>query len=317
MRAVTFDGRLTYSAGHPDPRPEPGECLVRVHLAGICGTDLQITRGYMGFRGIVGHEFVGTVSAGSLAWRGKRVVGEINCVCGACDLCLGGLSNHCRKRTVVGILGRDGCFADLLCLPERNLHAVPDAVTDEQAVFVEPLAAAFQVIAQCPVERHTRVTVLGSGRLGILVAQVLASAGCKLSVVGRNREKLQCCEKRGIQTVALEELVPRQDRDVVVECTGTPEGLKLALEIVRPRGTVVLKSTHAHAVPIDLAPAVVHEVRIVGSRCGPFPEAINALARSAVDVRPLITHVYPIEQALDAFAAAQSQASLKILVRMG
>ena len=316
MRAVTFDGNLRYDPDYPDPVSGEGECLVRVHLAGICATDLQITRGYMKFTGVLGHEMVGTVVAGSPAWRDRRVVCEINCVCRTCEMCQAGLANHCRNRTVLGIAGRDGCFADLIAVPERNLHAVPDVVTDEEAVFVEPLAAAYQVLAQCRIEPRMKVSVVGPGRLGLLVAQVLATTGCRLTVVGRNPKKLLLAEKKGVQGIRIDELVPRQDRDVVVECTGSPEGLKIALDLVRPRGTIVLKSTYAEPAPLNLAPLVVHEVNLRGSRCGPFPEAINALARQAVDVRSMISHTFPLDRALEAFEAAGNPENVKILLKV-
>jgi threonine dehydrogenase-like Zn-dependent dehydrogenase len=316
VRAVVFDRTLSFQPDHPDPRPLAGECVVRVHFAGICATDLHILSGYMNFRGVLGHEMVGTVASGSPQWRGRRVVCEINCVCRQCEMCLSGLSNHCRKRTVMGIDGRDGCFADLVAVPERNLHAVPDVVSDEEAVFVEPLAAAYQVLAQCPIEPRMTVSVVGSGRLGLLVAQVLAGTGCKLTVIGRNPAKLLLCEKRGIQAIHVDELPRKQDRDVVVECTGSPEGLTLAMQLVRPRGTIVLKSTYAKAEPLNLAPIVVNEVRLLGSRCGPFEEAINALARKAVDVRSLITRTFPIEQAVAAFEAVRRPETVKVLLRV-
>ena len=316
MRAVTFRQTVAFEANHPDPRPGEGECLVRVHLAGVCSTDLHITRGYMKFSGVLGHEMVGTVVAGSPQWRDQRVACEINCVCRVCDMCQAGLCNHCRKRTVMGIVGRDGCFADLLVVPEHNLHAVPEVISDEEAVFIEPLAAAYQVLAQCPIERRTRVSVVGPGRLGLLVAQVLATTGCKLTVIGRNPKKLLLCEKRGIQGIHVDELIPRQDRDIVVECSGAPEGLDIAAQLVRPRGTIVLKSTYADARPLNLTPIVVNEVTLLGSRCGPFPEAINALARRAVDVRPLISRALPLEQALEAFQAAQDPENIKVLLKI-
>ena len=316
MRAVTFDTSLSFNPRFPDAVPGDGEALIRVHLAGICATDRHILSGYMDYRGVLGHEMVGTVVAGSPAWRGKRVACEINAVCRQCDLCLRGLSSHCRKRTVMGIVGRHGCFADLVAMPERNLHVLPEAITDEEAVFIEPLAAAYQVLVQCPIDSRQTVSVLGSGRLGLLVAQVLKGTGCKLTVVGRNREKLLICEKRGIQTFHVDDLVARQDRDVVVECTGSPSGLKLAGELVRPRGTIVLKSTCAGATPVELASIVVNEVRVLGSRCGPFPEAIHALARQAVDVRSMISRVFPIEQAVEAFAALARPETMKVLLKI-
>jgi len=317
MRAVYLEGRPTLRTDNPDPRPAVGECLIRVHLAGICATDLHLIDGYMNFRGVLGHEMVGTVIYGSPTWRGKRVVAEINCVCRQCDMCHSGLANHCRRRTVMGIVGRDGCFAELLAIPEHNLHAVPDSVSDEQAVFTEPLAAAFQVLVQCPIEARQSVTVVGSGRLGILVAQVLAATGCKLTVVGRNAMKLTLLEKRGIQTFSVDELTPRRDRDVVVECSGSPSGLELAMRLVRPRGTIVLKSTHAGPTGPNLARVVVDEVRVIGSRCGPFAEALNALARQAVDVTSMITRTMPLEQALAAFDAVRRPETVKILLKVG
>ena len=316
MRAVVFDQMLRFDPTHPDPAPGDGECLVRVHLAGICATDLHITAGYMNFTGVIGHEMVGTVIDGSDAWRGKRVVCEINCVCRRCEMCQAGLSNHCRKRTVIGIDGRDGFFADLVAVPEHNLHEVPEVVSDEEAVFVEPLAAACQVLVQCPIDERSNVTVVGSGRLGLLVAQVLRDKGCRLTVVGRNEKKLLLCEKKGIQSVHVNDVIPRRDRDVVVECTGAPEGLALAMQLVRPRGTIALKSTYAEGGAPNLASIVVDEVTLLGSRCGPFPEAINALARQAVEVRSMISRTYPIEQAVEAFEAARNPDNVKILLKV-
>ncbi len=316
MRALTFDGTLRYDANHADPSPGERECLVRVHLAGICATDLHITQGYMKFGGVLGHEFVGTVISGSPTWHNKRVACEINCVCKRCDMCQAGLANHCRDRTVIGIAGRDGCFADLVAVPERNLHVVPDTISDEEAVFIEPLAAACQVLAQCPIDKRMNVSVIGPGRLGLLVAQVLRTTGCTLTVIGRNPKKLLLCEKKGVQAVHVNDLIPRQDRDVVVECTGSPSGLDIAMSLVRPRGTIVLKSTYPDAGKLNLAMAVINEISILGSRCGPFGEAINALARQDVDVRSLISRIFPIEKALDAFDAARQPDNVKILLKI-
>ncbi len=316
MRAVVFDQTLRFDADYPDPQPGNGECLVRVHLAGVCATDLHITRGYMSFTGVLGHELVGTVVSGPPKWCDKRVVCEINCVCRECDMCQAGLANHCRTRSVIGIEGRDGCFADLVAVPEHNLHLVPDVIADEEAVFIEPLAAAYQVLAQCPIDSRMSASVVGPGRLGLLVTQVLATTGCRLTVVGRNPKKLSLCEKKGVQAIHVDDLVGRRDRDVVVECTGAPEGLDVAMQLVRPRGTIVLKSTCAGSGSLDLAPLVIHEVKLVGSRCGPFPEAINALARQAVEVRSLISRTFPIEQAVEAFDAARQPENVKILLKI-
>lgn len=316
MRAVTFDKALEFHAEYPDPAVGEGECLVQVHLAGMCATDLHITAGYMNFKGILGHEMVGTVIEGSPEWRDKRVACQINFVCRKCEMCLGGLATHCRNRTVMGINGHDGCFADYIAVPENNLLEIPEVVSDEEAVFVEPLAAAYQVLAQCPIEPRMKVSVVGPGRLGLLVAQVLATTGCKLTVVGTNPKKLLLCEKKGIQGVHVDELAPRQDRDVVVDCSGSPEGLDIAMQLVRPKGTIVLKSTFAEGGELNLTPIVVNEVTVLGSRCGPFPEAINALARKAIDVRSMISRTFPIEHALEAFEAARNPENVKILLKI-
>jgi threonine dehydrogenase-like Zn-dependent dehydrogenase len=287
-----------------------------VVLAGICATDLEITRGYSGFSGIPGHEFVGVVESGPRTWKGKRVVAEINCVCGRCDLCQHGLANHCRHRTVLGIAGRDGCFADLVRVPVRNLHAVPDAVNDEQAVFVEPLAAAFQVVNQCKIEKRMRVAVLGAGRLGSLVAQVLRLTECRLQVIDRRPAALHFCDRKGIQTHTADEIVPRADHDVVVDCTGSPAGLELAARLVRPRGTIVLKSTYAaKADELNLSAIVVNEIAVLGSRCGPFGEAIQALAQRRIDVESMITKQFPLSRGVEAFAAAADPKHRKVLLR--
>lgn len=316
MRAITFDQQLALDDDHADPVPGAGECVVRVHLAGICSTDIQITRGYMGFRGILGHEMVGTVVTGSPEWSGRRVVAEINCVCRTCDMCQAGLANHCRKRTVMGIDGRDGCFADRVAIPEANLHAVPDAISDEQAVFVEPLAAAWQVVKQVTIDPRMNVAVIGSGKLGLLVAQVLRSIGCRLTVVGRNPHTLLFCDKKHLQSVHVDELVARSRHEVVVECTGAPEGLAIALSMVRPRGTIVLKSTYAGGGSIDLAPAVINEVSIVGSRCGPFADAIASLARREIDVSTMVSRVLPIERGVEALTLAGSPETIKLLLKI-
>jgi threonine dehydrogenase-like Zn-dependent dehydrogenase len=316
MRAIRFDGKLQFIKDHPAPTPGARECVVKVHLAGICSTDLEIIRGYMGFTGILGHEMVGTVERGSSNWKGKRVVAEINCVCRTCDMCQSGLAHHCRQRTVLGIAGRDGCFADYVAVPERNLHEVPDSVSDQEAVFVEPLAAAWQVVKQVPVEPRTHVAVIGSGRLGLLVSQILNTFGCRLEVIGRNRRSLALCEKRHLQAVHVNDVVIRRDRDLVVECSGSPAGLELALGLVRPRGTIVLKSTYSGGGPIDLAPAVVNEISIVGSRCGPFADAIACLARKEVDVLSMVSRTMDIERASDALDAAADKDNLKILLKI-
>jgi threonine dehydrogenase-like Zn-dependent dehydrogenase len=315
LKALLFTDRIEFRKDYPDPSRSTGDVLIRVSLAGICATDLEIARGYMNFHGVPGHEFVGTVIEGASVWNGKRVVGEINCVCQKCDLCQAGLSNHCRKRTVLGIGGRDGTFAEYVTLPVRNLHEVPSGVSDEEAVFVEPLAAAIQVVKQCPIESRMRVAVVGSGRLGLLVAQVLARTGCRLEVVGRNPNTLLFCEKKGIQPISVNDLIPRADRDVVVDCSGTPQGFDLATQLVRPRGTIVLKSTYAGSEATNCAAIVINEIAVQGSRCGPFPDAIQALARKHIDVLSMISRTFDLSRGLEAFEAAQDPANIKILLK--
>ena len=319
MRALVFDRTLSYDARRAEPDAGGGDAVLRVRQAGICATDLEITRGYMGYRGVLGHEFVADVlSADDPTLVGRRVVGEINCVCGTCDLCGRGLGTHCRHRTVLGIQNHDGAFADLVRLPSANLHAVPDSVDDDAAVFVEPLAAAFQAARQLgpPADGHRWVTVLGDGRLGLLCGQVLHQAGYAVRLVGRHPSKLALCEKWGLNARTVGEATPRHDQDVVVDCTGSAAGLELAMAMVRPRGTIVLKSTVAAGAAVNLAPLVIDEVTVVGSRCGPFREAIAALAAKQVDVVSLIHRRMKLEQGVEAMALAARPGVLKVLLTM-
>ena len=315
MQALRFDGRLVYDRDYPDPTPGPKEALVRVVRAGICDTDLQIVRGYMSFRGVMGHECVGVVKkASDRKWVGQRVTVDINCSCGRCDLCLGGLSSHCPNRTVLGIQGHDGVFADWVVVPERNLHAVPDGVSDEEAVFVEPLAAAFQVVQQLRIEPRTKVVTLGDGKLGNLVAQAVNQKPCNSMLIGKHPEKLLIAERMGIRGELLDDVRPRSDADVVVECTGSPTGLETALQLVRPRGTIVLKSTLADKVLVDLAPLVVNEVVLMGSRCGSTAVALQALADHTIDVLPLIDEIYRLRDGVAAFEYAATRGVTKVLL---
>jgi threonine dehydrogenase-like Zn-dependent dehydrogenase len=313
MRALQWDGSTAAVVERAEPPATPDTAIVRVALAGICNTDLELTRGYMNFRGVLGHEFVGVVAAGPAAWRGRRVVGEINFACGRCPACAGGLGRHCPARTVMGILGADGAFAEYVAVPVANLHAVPDGVADEVAVFCEPLAAACEILEQVPAAARARCVVLGDGKLGLLAAQVLAAAGARVLAVGRHPEKLAILGRRGIETVPLGEW-DRARADVVVEATGSAEGFALAVAAARPRGTVVLKSTVAHAAPLHLAPVVIDELTIVGSRCGPFAPALDQLARGAVDVRPLITARRPLRDGVAALQLAARRGALKVLL---
>jgi threonine dehydrogenase-like Zn-dependent dehydrogenase len=313
MRAVTVaDGKLAVSREQPRPIPGDGEVLVRVVRAGICNTDLEILRGYMGFRGVPGHEFVGVAQSGSYA--GRRVAAEINCSCARCEMCQSGLANHCPNRTVLGILGHDGAFADYVAVPERNLHVVPSEIGPDEAVFIEPLAAALQIPRQVPVDKRTKVLVLGDGKLGNLVAQVLKLQGCQVLVAGKHAEKLRILERLGVGTELVGQLRRVRNYGVVVDCTGSPTGLTTALEFVRPRGTLVLKTTVAAPAEFKLAPLVIDEITLVGSRCGPFPAAIEALRSKRVEVASLIHDVYRLTDAPQAWDAAAQPGATKILL---
>jgi alcohol dehydrogenase len=316
MRALVYDGQLKLVRDYPRPVPPPEEALVRVELAGICNTDLEIVRGYRGFHGILGHEFVGVVEeCADESLVGQRVVGEINCYCGECPTCRAGAPTHCPNGTTLGIWERDGALADYLTLPMANLHPVPEAIGDEAAVFVEPLAAALEILEQVQVKPSDRVVVLGDGKLGLLVAQVLRLTGCDLVVVGRHEEKLAILQRQGIDARLADEL-PADRADVVVDCTGHPSGFAAARRLVKPRGTLVLKSTFHGNVEVDLSMLVVDEITLVGSRCGPFAPALRLLERGLVDVESLISATYPLDEGLAAFERAQEKGTLKVLLEM-
>ena len=313
MKALWLEaGQLRLRHSIPVPDPPPGEVLVRVVRAGICNTDVELARGYYPYTGVLGHEFVGVVERGPAQLEGRRVVGEINAVCGACAACLAGRRTHCERRTVLGIVNRHGAFAEYLSLPAENLHPVPDAVADDDAVFVEPLAAALEIQEQVRLTPEERVLVVGDGKLGQLVAQTLALTGCRLRVVGRYGPKQALLEARGIEVIR-EGAVAAGAFDVAVECTGNHLGFGVALRALRPRGTLVMKSTYADTLTFNASTIVVNELTLIGSRCGPFPKAISLLANRGVDVTPLIQARYPLERALDAFDHAQRPGMLKIL----
>jgi threonine dehydrogenase-like Zn-dependent dehydrogenase len=314
MRALHFDGRRLACVESAAPSAGPGEAIVQVRLAGICSTDLQILAGYMGFTGIPGHEFVGQVVEGPGEWAGRRVVGEINYACGECPTCRRGLGRHCPHRRVMGILGADGAFAEHLALPVANLHAVPDGVADEAAVFTEPLAAAFSVLEQVAVGPGMAVTVLGDGKLGLLCAQVLAGTGASVTLVGKHAANLALVASQGVGGVLLAGWAPDAAADCVVEATGSPAGLELAMAAVRPRGTLVLKSTVAEPHSLSLAPLVINEVTVVGSRCGLFPPALAALAAGSVAVTPLIDATYRLADGIAAVAHAARPGARKVLL---
>ena len=316
MHALVWDGQhLRLDTAYATPQAGNATALVRVHLAGICATDLQIFQGYMGFQGVPGHEFVGEVCEGPAALIGQRVVGEINFACGRCTVCAQGLGRHCPTRRVMGILHADGSFAEYMSVPVANLHPVPYSVADEAAVFTEPLAAAFEILEQVHVQPNADVVVLGDGKLGLLCAQVLHSTGARVCVVGKHPHKLRMLDQLGIPTVVLTDWQPRP-ADVIVEATGSTTGLQLAMTILRPRGTLVLNSTVTTAHALSLAPLVINEITVIGSRCGRFPPALQALEYHRVAVAPLIDRIYPLAEGIAAVAHASRPGTLKILLHM-
>lgn len=305
----------------PPPPLLPGECRVAVRMAGICRTDLELLKGYMDFTGVPGHEFVGTVTDGSERLEGRRVVGEINAACGMCAACAAGLGRHCPERTVLGIFRRSGAFAESLCLPTQNLLTVPDQVSDEEAVFVEPLAAALEIFDQLHVKPGARMLVIGDGKLGLLIAQVCAHHGARVTLVGRHEKKLSIARRWGVEAVLEKERPPedaaRYERfPYVIECTGTPGAFSSALAWTAPRGTIILKSTYApkETPQLDWARIVIDEITILGSRCGPFAPALRLLAQGKFDVRSLIDHRKTLEQGVEAFELAGRPGALKVLV---
>lgn len=320
MRALVFNGKeATVEKNRKDAQPGEQEALVRPLLMGVCATDMEICRGYMGFTGVLGHEFVGVVEAVGKKtpkdWVGKRVVGTINCVCGKCDMCRGGLPEHCRSRSVLGISGRDGCFADAFTLPVRNLLEVPKHIDDDHAVFTEPLAAAYQIVRQLTIEGRPFITVLGDGRLGLLCAQVMSQLNATVRCVGKHPDKLALCEKWGVKHRLLDDVGMRADQDIVVDCTGSAQGLPVAMGMVRPRGKIVLKTTVAPGEkPVDLSPLVINEIQVIGSRCGPFPEALAALGDQKIDVLSLISRRMKLTDGAEALRVAAKPGVIKVLL---
>lgn len=320
MKALRFEHGQLSLADVTVPARE-GEALVRVRLAGVCNTDLEIVRGYAGFEGTLGHEFVGEVerAPGAPELEGRRVVGEINAGCGRCQFCRAGDARHCPARTVLGIVGRDGAFAEYLQLPVVNLLPVPDGVPDERAVFTEPLAAACGITERARIETETRVAVIGDGKLGLLCAQALkATTGAGVTLVGRHDNKLEIVRARGVRTARADEVPASFDRafDVTVEASGSPAGFETALRLLKPRGTLVLKSTFHGSTELNAAPVVVDEISIVGSRCGRFKPALELLRRGAVETDALITDEFPLSEGPRAFERAAAPGVLKVLLRV-
>ena len=316
MRSLWLEERTLSVREIERPTPASGEALVRVRLAGICATDLELVKGYYPYAGVPGHEFVGEIVEAPRAPEriGERVVGEINAVCGNCGTCHRGHPRHCERRTVLGIVNRNGAFAEFLTLPLANLLRVPDHVPDESAVFTEPLAAALEIRAQVPIGPKERVLVIGAGRLGQLIARSLVPSGARIQAVVRHERQRDLLRAAGVHVISEEDL-PLRAVDVAIEATGSPSGFALAQKAVRPRGTIVLKSTYAGRLEIDAAPIVVDEITIVGSRCGDFAPALQMLDAGQIDPRDLIDSERPLGEALAAFEQAERPGALKILLR--
>ena len=315
MKAVWLENNQIKLADVQQP-VRPDEALIKIRMAGICSTDLELVKGYYPYTGILGHEFVGeVVSAPDAAWIGQRVVGEINAVCGKCEACLNGRSTHCENRTVLGIADRNGVFAEYTSLPLKNLYRVPNSVPDEQAVFVEPLAAALEIQEQIKLQKTDRVLLIGAGRLGQLIAQTLALTGCDLHVVARSLRSQQLLTARGINVIA-EADIQSQKWDVVIEATGSTDGFTLARRAVRPRGTMVLKSTYKGDMNVNISSIVVDEITVLGSRCGPFEPALRLLETREIDPSVLISDRYKLTDALKAFEKAAQPGVLKVLLEI-
>ena len=318
MKALRFENNQLSVAEVKVPRASE-EAVVRVLLSGVCNTDLEIARGYAGFQGTLGHEFVGVVEdAPEQTLIGRRVVGEINAGCGKCAWCVGGDARHCPARTVLGIVGRDGAHAEFLRLPIVNLLPVPDSVSDERAVFTEPLAAACGIIERARIDANTRVAVIGDGKLGLLCVQALkAQVGTGVTLIGKHQTKLAIAARRGIETILLKQLSHSLKHcfDVVVEASGAAGGFALALDLLRPRGTLVLKSTFSGTTSLDAARIVVDEINVVGSRCGRFAPALELLRQNTVDVESLINETRPLADGVAALQRAAESGVLKVLLR--
>lgn len=315
MLAVHLENRRVDVRNVRRPYRPDGFALIRLLCGGICNTDLELQRGYYGFSGIPGHEFVGeVVGADDAKLLGRRVVGEINLACRKCGWCKRGLGRHCPRRTVLGIVRHPGAFREFLTLPEVNLHVVPTSIPTEEAVFVEPLAAACEILDQSNIPRDAEVAVLGDGKLGLLIAQALHASGMKVHMFGRHREKLRIAKRAGVVTVLGSGKLPSAAYDWLVDATGSPHGLRQAIQMTRPRGTVFLKSTIHNAVPLDTAPVIVNEITLIGSRCGRFEPALQLLRSGKINVSGMISDILPLANARRAFARAAERGILKVLL---
>ncbi|MBF0196056.1 MAG: alcohol dehydrogenase catalytic domain-containing protein [Magnetococcales bacterium] len=316
MQALVIDDGIYFDGGYAKPEIKPGEALIKTTLAGICATDLGLLQGYASFSGVPGHEFVGiVVEADNKKIIGQRVVGEINCPCNSCAVCHRGDYNHCPNREALGIRHKNGVFAQYFTLPQANLHIVPSSISDKQAVFTEPLAAALEIIEQIHIAPKDPVLVLGDGRLGILIAQVLALTGCDLVVVGRHPSKWGLLLNKSIKVCLAEDLEEGYSAKVVVDCSGSSQGFNQARKLVRARGSLVLKSTFNSDSLVDLSSLVVDEISVIGSRCGPFGAALRLLASGLVEVEDMICGEFPLEKGVEAMKKAKEKGVLKVLLR--
>lgn len=318
MKAVVFDETLKLVKDYEKPVPKKGEALIKIKMAGICNTDFEITKGYMGYKGILGHEFVGVVEEindDDKILLGKRVVGEINNGCESCDLCHQGLQRHCFNRQTLGIWKKDGCFAEYLTWPVKDLLAVAENVADEQAVFVEPLAAGLEILEQLHIQPIEKVVLLGDGKLGLTTALALNASNIDVLLVGKHQNKLDIAAKQGVKTKLFENLEIKKEWDFVIEATGSISGFETALALVKPRGTLVLKSTVAASKEFNLAPIVIDEIRVQGSRCGRFAPALRLLESEKVDFSPMISGIYGIDDAIEAFEKNKVKDTLKVLIK--
>lgn len=318
MKAVVFDKELKLINDYPKPILNKGEALIKVTMAGICNTDYEITKGYMGYKGVLGHEFVGIVEEindDDKTLMNKRVVGEINCGCKNCEWCYQGLQRHCPNRQTLGIWQKDGCFSEYLTMPLENLLEVPQNVSDEQAVFVEPLAAGLEILEQLHIQPAQKVIILGDGKLGLTTALALNASNLDILLVGKHQNKLDIAKAQGINIKLLNDLEIKKEWDFVVEATGSISGFETALALTKPRGTLVLKSTVAASKEFNLAPIVIDEIRVQGSRCGQFAPALRLLNSGKIDFGPLISGIYPLDKALEAFEKNTQKGTLKVLMK--
>lgn len=321
MRAIVFDEEIRLVEDCEKPVPKKGEALIKVKVVGICNTDYEISKGYMGYKGILGHEFAGVVeevNADDKSWVGKRVVGEINCGCKVCDFCKEGLERHCPNRSTLGIWKREGCFSQYVCLPTSNLLEIPNNVNNKEAVFTEPLAAAVEILEQIHILPTQKVLVLGDGKLGILIALTLNAHNLDVVLVGKHTNKLKIAENQNVKTMLLNDLTEKDEKsfDVVVEATGSVSGFETSISLVKPRGILVLKSTIATGKELNLAPIVIDEITVLGSRCGQFAPALRLLEQKRVDVNPLISKIVKMDEAVLGFEFNKQKDIIKVLVEI-